>query len=101
MNTRLFVSNLPPGVTRETIKSTFALHGSVSEVYLATNRMTARPRGFAFVTMDTAEGAQKAVEALNGSLNNGRFMNVHEARDSRDEGRFAENIPHREFRKLY
>ncbi|HEV8541131.1 MAG TPA: RNA-binding protein [Verrucomicrobiae bacterium] len=101
MNTKLFVGNLAPGVTGEAIKNVFVLHGAVSEVYLATNRITARPRGFAFVTMDTVEGAQKAMQALNGSMNNGRFINVQEARHSREERYFQDHIPRREFRKLY
>ena len=98
---RLFVGNLAPGVTRETIKTTFALHGSVSDVYLAMNRITERCRGFAFVTMDTEEGACKAMEGLNGSINNGRFIKVHEAPDRPDESVVENYIPRREFRKLY
>jgi cold-inducible RNA-binding protein len=102
MNTKLFVGNLAPDVTTEAIKGAFALHGSVSDVYLATNRVTARFRGFAFVTMDTEEGARKAIDALHGSVNNGRFLNVKEAPDSPDEGIFAKYYtPRREFRKLY
>ena len=101
MSTRLFVGNLAPVVTREMIESTFALHGSVSEVYLATNRITDRCRGFAFVTMDTEEGASKAMERLDGSMNNGRFIKVHEAPDRPDESVVENYIPRREFRKLY
>ena len=101
MKTRLFVGNLAPGVTREMIESTFALHGSVSRVYLPTNRITDRCRGFAFVTMDTEEGACKAMEGLNGSMNNGRFIKVHVAPDRPDESVVENHIPRREFRKLY
>ena len=101
MKTRLFVSNLARGVTREMIESTFALHGLVSEVYLATNRITQRCRGFAFVTMDTEEGASNAMAGLNGSINNGRSIKVHEAPDRPDETVVENYIPRREFRKLY
>ena len=101
MKTRLFVGNLAPSVTREMIESTFALHGSVSEVYLATNRITDRCRGFAFVTMDTEEGACKATEGLDGSVNNGRFIKVHEAPNRPDESVVENYIPRREFRTLY
>jgi cold-inducible RNA-binding protein len=101
MKTKLFVGNLAPRVTRGMIESTFALHGSVSAVYLATNRITDRCRGFAFVTMDSEEGACKAMESLNGSMNNGRFIKVHEAPDGPDASVFKNYIPRREFRKLY
>jgi RNA recognition motif-containing protein len=102
MKTKLFVGNLARGVTGEAIKRAFSPHGSVSAVYLAMNRMTARSRGFAVVTMHTEEGAQKAIEALHGSISNGRFLNVSEA-DERHEGlSFVGNrTPRREFRKLY
>jgi cold-inducible RNA-binding protein len=100
MNTKLFVGNLPPYITREIIKCAFAVHGSVSEVDLVTNRITARSRGFAFVTMSTEEGAQKAVEALNGSLNNGRYIDVQEA-PTHGKTSPKTQAPRREFRKLY
>ena len=44
------------------------------------DKMTQRPRGFGFVTMGSAEEAQKAIDALNGKNVDGRNLIVNEAR---------------------
>jgi len=44
------------------------------------NRSTNRPRGFAFVTMATPEGAQAAIAQVNGKNVQGRELTVNEAR---------------------
>ena len=43
------------------------------------DRMTNRPRGFGFVTMSTAEEAQKAIEGMNGKDMDGRAFTVNVA----------------------
>jgi len=43
------------------------------------DKMTGRSRGFGFVTMSTAEEAQKAVEELNNKELDGRAIKVSEA----------------------
>jgi RNA recognition motif-containing protein len=44
------------------------------------DKMSGRPRGFAFVTMSSPEEAQKAIDALNGSQLDGRALTVNIAR---------------------
>ena len=44
------------------------------------DRMSGRPRGFGFVTMSTAEEAQKAIDALNGKQLDGRALTVNVAK---------------------
>jgi RNA recognition motif-containing protein len=44
------------------------------------DKMTGRPRGFAFVTMGTADEAKSAAEKLNGTDLGGRQLTVNEAR---------------------
>ena len=80
MNTKLFVGNLSFNTTENDLQDTFAPHGTVVEANLMTDRETGRPRGFGFVTMSSAEEAQKAVDALNGSTLDGRNLTVNEAR---------------------
>ena len=46
--------------------------------------MTGRPRGFAFVTMGTAEEAKVAAEKSNGVDLGGRQLTVNEARPKED-----------------
>jgi RNA recognition motif-containing protein len=48
------------------------------------DKMTGRPRGFAFVTMGTAEEAKAATDKLNGTDLGGRQLTVNEARPKED-----------------
>jgi len=49
------------------------------------DKMTGRPRGFAFVTMGTPEEAKAAAEKVNGTDLDGRPLTVNEARP-KEEG---------------
>jgi RNA recognition motif-containing protein len=80
MNTKLFVGNLSFNTTENDLQDAFAAHGVVTEANLMTDRVTGRPRGFAFVTMGSPEEAQKAIEAMNGATLDGRSLTVNEAR---------------------
>jgi RNA recognition motif-containing protein len=44
------------------------------------DRATGLPRGFGFITMNSAEEAQKAISALNGSQLGGRALTVNVAK---------------------
>jgi cold-inducible RNA-binding protein len=84
MNTKLFVGNLSFKTTENDLQDAFAAHGTVSEVNLMMDRMTGRPRGFAFVTMATEEEAQKAIEGMHGKSLDGRNLTVNIARPKED-----------------
>jgi cold-inducible RNA-binding protein len=80
MSTKLFVGNLSFKITENDLQDAFAAHGTVVETNLMMDRMSGRPRGFAFVTMSSEEEAQKAIEALNGKELDGRALTVNVAR---------------------
>mgnify|MGYP003477862406 CR=1 FL=1 len=80
MSTKLFVGNLSFKITENDLQDAFAAYGSVVETNLMMDRMSGRPRGFAFVTMSSEEEAQKAIEALNGKELDGRALTVNVAR---------------------
>src|SRR5215472_12439801 len=80
MSTKLFVGNLDFKVSENDLQDAFAAYGTVVEANVVTDRTTGRPRGFAFVTMNSPEEAQKAIEALNGKELGGRALNVNVAR---------------------
>lgn len=88
-NTKLYVGNLSFDVTENDLQDAFSQHGPVQEVNLVTDRATQRPRGFAFVTMQTPEGAQAAINALNGSQWHGRNMTVNEAKPREERPAFG------------
>jgi len=80
MSTKLFVGNLSFKTTENDLQDAFAAHGTVVETNLMMDRMTGRPRGFAFVTMSSPEEAQKAIDALHGKEFDGRALTVNIAR---------------------
>ena len=80
MSTRLFVGNLAFHVTEDLLKQYVARSGDVRQVDLIIDRVSGRPRGFAFVEMATDEEAQKAVTEFNEYELGGRALAVNEAR---------------------
>jgi RNA recognition motif-containing protein len=88
MSNKLFVGNLSFDTTENDLNDAFAAHGTVTETNLMMDRETGRPRGFGFITMGSAEEAQKAISALNGSQLGGRALtvNVAKPREERPPG---------------
>jgi len=80
MSNKLFVGNLSFNTTENDLNDAFAAFGTVTEANLMMDRSTNRPRGFGFVTMSTAEEAQKAIDGLNGKELDGRAITVNIAR---------------------
>jgi len=81
MGNRLYVGNLSFNTTKESIEAAFAAAGEVREVAMPTDRETGQPRGFAFVTMGTAQAATNAIAQLNGMMLDGRPLRVNEAQE--------------------
>jgi RNA recognition motif-containing protein len=81
MSTNLFVGNLPFTTSSPDLEQLFSPYGSVSRAQVITDRDTGRSRGFGFVEMDSADDAQKAIDALDGSDFSGRQIKVNVARE--------------------
>src|SRR5689334_20747986 len=74
---KLFVAGLPDTVTDEGLRGLFTSTGAgIDELSLPRDRATGRPRGFAFVTLSSADDAQRAREQLDGSMLDGRSISV-------------------------
>lgn len=84
MSTKLYVGNLSYNTTENELQDAFAAHGAVLAVDMMMDRETGRPRGFAFVTMETKEAADAAVAAMDGANVDGRDLKVNEARPRED-----------------
>src|SRR5437870_1948456 len=80
MSTRLYIGNLSYNTTQEQLQELFSAHGPVTSVDLIMDKFSGRPRGFGFVTMETKEGGEAAIQALNGKNIDGRDLTVNEAR---------------------
>jgi len=81
MSRKIYVGNLPWSTTSADLEAMFAAHGAVRSAEVISDRETGRSRGFGFVEMETDEGLQAAISALNGQEINGRPLTVNEARE--------------------
>ncbi|HEX6791485.1 MAG TPA: RNA-binding protein [Candidatus Krumholzibacteria bacterium] len=87
MNRKLYVGNLNFSTTEDELRDLFSQAGPVSSVSMIMDRETGRPRGFAFIEMETPEGAQQAIEKLNNREFAQRTLTVNEARPKTEGGR--------------
>ena len=74
----IYVGNISWGLTDQDIENVFAEYGTVTSAKIITDRATGRSRGFGFVEM--SDGAEAAIEALNGTEVDGRELVVNESR---------------------
>ncbi len=86
MGNRLYVGNLSFSTTQQAVEAAFAAVGEVREVAMPTDRETGQPRGFAFVTMGSAQAASTAISQLNGMMLDGRSIKVNEAQERPPRG---------------
>jgi RNA recognition motif-containing protein len=82
----IYVGNLSYQVTEEDLKMAFSEYGKVNRVQLPTDRETGRPRGFAFVEMETESQETAAIEALDGAEWMGRDLKVNKAKPREEKG---------------
>ena len=74
----IYVGNISWGLNDQDLENLFAEHGTVTSAKIITDRATGRSRGFGFVEM--SDGAEAAIEALNGTEVDGRELVVNESR---------------------
>ncbi|NXJ29184.1 RBM19 protein, partial [Dicrurus megarhynchus] len=73
---RLFVRNLPFTSTEEDLEKVFSKFGPLSEIHLPIDKLTKKPKGFAFITYMIPEHAVKALAELDGQVFQGRMMHL-------------------------
>jgi RNA recognition motif-containing protein len=83
---KMYVGNLAFSTTKETLESLFGAHGAVTDIHLPSDRETGRPRGFAFVTMDSRGAMESAIKELDGKNVDGRAIKVNEAQPREERG---------------
>lgn len=87
METKLYVGNLSYDTTEDGLRTMFAQAGTVVSVDMIKDRDTGRMKGFAFVTMSSAEEAQNAIKLLNEKSLDNRAIKVNIARPREDQPR--------------
>ena len=86
MGKKLYVGNLSFKVTNDSLNQLFSQFGEVRSAEVVQDRETGRSRGFGFVEMADAEGAEAAINALHDKQHDGRPLTVNEARPREDRG---------------
>ncbi len=76
----IYVGNVPFNSTTDEIRQLFAVHGTVSDVHLVTDRFTKKTKGFGFVVMEDERQANDAIAALNGNEFRGNILQINETR---------------------
>jgi RNA recognition motif-containing protein len=81
MSTNIYVGNLAFSTASNDLERLFSQHGPVTKAQVVADRDTGRSRGFGFVEMASAEGAQKAIRSLDGTDLEGRSLKVNLAKE--------------------
>jgi RNA recognition motif-containing protein len=63
----VYVTNLSGEIKEKELQQIFSKYGDVKTVQLSMNQETGKPRGFAFLEMETFAQEVSAVKALSGS----------------------------------
>jgi RNA recognition motif-containing protein len=84
--TKLYVGNLNFETTEDDLKAFFAEVAQVSRVNVIRDKFTNQSRGFAFVEIESADEAGKAIATLNGRTLKERALKVNEAKPMENRG---------------
>ena len=80
MDNKLYVGNLSYATRDDDLQQQFSQYGQVSSAKVMTDRDSGRSKGFGFVEMTSASGAQSAIRGAHGQTVDGRAMVVNLAR---------------------
>jgi RNA recognition motif-containing protein len=94
----IYVGNLSFETTEDHLRQAFEGFGEVSSVNVIKDKVTGKPRGFAFVEMSAKNEAIAAISGLSGQDLGGRALNVSEAKGRAESGNHSGGNT---YRKLY
>ncbi|KTD43059.1 RNA recognition motif domain-containing protein [Legionella parisiensis] len=77
---KIYVGNLPFGITEEGLQAEFSKYGKVDELVLIKDRLTGQTKGFGFITFSSQQDAQSSLE-MNGKVLEGRPLKVNMAQE--------------------
>jgi cold-inducible RNA-binding protein len=89
MNTKVYIGNISFDTAESDIRAACEQHGLVTDIHFPADRSTGRPRGFAFVTMESAEAMKKVISSMNGKPLDGRLLTVNEATPREDRPAYS------------
>jgi len=85
MQNKIYVGNLSYTLDESSLRDTFSAYGEIDEVAFPKDRVTGRPRGFAFITFNKPESAEQAL-VLDGQELSGRKVVVKFALERKATG---------------
>jgi cold-inducible RNA-binding protein len=77
---KIYVGNLSYDATEDELAAEFGTFGKVESVAIPADKISGRPKGFAFVEMATKSEAEAAITGLNGKTFKDRTIVVNESR---------------------
>src|SRR5262249_43973526 len=80
MAQKLFIGGLSFSTSNERLREVFAQAGAVESAAVVMDRETGRSRGFGFVEMARADGAEAAIKKCNGDELDGRTLKGEHAK---------------------
>lgn len=81
---RLYLGNLSYETDESKLRNIFSEFGEVTDVFLPSDRMSGRPRGFGFVTYADRTAAEAAIAKMDNTDLDGRAIRVNESRPRGD-----------------
>lgn len=81
ISAKVFVGNLNFYTTESELTDLLSEAGSIVDVYLPADRVTGRPRGFAFVEFSSEAESARAIELFDGYELGGRNIRINAAED--------------------
>ncbi len=86
---KIYIGNLAYDVTEDELAAEFGVYGKVESVAIPSDKISGRPKGFAFVEMASKAEADAAIAGLNGKALKERTLTVNEARPRESGGSFG------------
>jgi RNA recognition motif-containing protein len=81
---KIYVGNLSFDVTEDELSAEFGAFGKVESIAIPADKISGRPKGFAFVEMASKPEAEVAIAELNGKTLKERTIVVNESRPRAD-----------------
>jgi RNA recognition motif-containing protein len=78
---KLFVGGFPLNITELELVMLVSPHGQVNTIKIVRDKKTGKCKGYAFLEMTDKEGADRAMEALDGSFMGDRQLSVNITED--------------------
>jgi RNA recognition motif-containing protein len=80
MSKKLYIGNLNPEATGESLKTLFSMFGKVEKAYVIPDKETGLCKGFGFVVMSDENEAKIALQSLNGKKCGDYTVMIQEAK---------------------